>query len=63
MPVFQNKGCGFKVFGLGEDLQKAQFSITVSFRPLRDVLRKVKNKSKEAGGKQMADRYHSAGEQ
>lgn len=39
----------------------AQFNIMVSFRQLRDVLQKVKDKSKEVGSKQMADRCHEEG--
>ena len=38
-----------------------QFNIMVSFRQLRDVLQKVKDKSKEVGSKQMADRCHEGG--
>lgn len=39
----------------------AQFNIMVSFRQLRDVLQKVKDKSKEVGSKQMADRCYERG--
>lgn len=52
---------GFNVFGLGEELLKAQFSIMVPFRQLRDVLWKVKDKSKEVGSRQMADRCRRVG--
>lgn len=48
--------CGFNVFSLGEELLKAQFSIMVTYRQLRDVSWKVKDKSKEVGCRQMADR-------
>ena len=34
----------------------AQFNTMMSFRQLRDVLQKVKDKSKDVGSKQMADR-------
>lgn len=61
--VFPSKICSFNVFGLWEDLLKAQFNIMVSFRQLRDILWKVKDKSKEAGSKQMADRCHRVGGQ
>lgn len=38
-----------------------QFNIMMSFRQLRDVLQKVKDKSKEVGSKQMADRCRERG--
>lgn len=46
----------FSVFGLREELLKVQFNM--SFQQLRDVLWKVKDKSKEVESKQMADRCH-----
>lgn len=58
---FQNQICDWNVFGWGEELLAAQFNIMVSFRQLRDVLQKVKDKSKEVGSKQMADRCYERG--
>lgn len=36
--------CDLNAFGLGEELLNDQFNIMVSFRQLRDVLWKVKDK-------------------
>lgn len=54
---------GLNVPGLRGEPQRAQFNIMVSFRQLRHVSCKVKDKSKEVGSKQMADRCHRVGEQ